>query len=265
MSEAIQLPELGTNHEAEQSHEWLELIELALTVPGSLGNTYNRFYNYSFMNQVLLFMQGVQEPVATYKRWQQLGRQVQKGSKAKTIMRPLFFKALNEQGEEVQKLRGFKYVNCLFTLSETTGEELPPYEPANWSPDTALKNLDIEEVPFQLMDGNTQGYSYKRKLAVNPVAPYPLKTLAHEAAHIVLGHTSDEGHAEYQTHRGHMEFEAEATALLVMKEVGALEHMNESESRAYIQGWLRKERPSDKSVRKVFGAVETILKAGRGV
>jgi len=31
-------------------------------------------------------------------------------------------------------------------------------------------------VPFALIDGNTQGYSYERKVAVSPVAVYPVKT-----------------------------------------------------------------------------------------
>ena len=36
-----------------------------------------------------------------------------------------------------------------------------------------------------------------------------------------------------------------------------------SESRAYIQGWLRTECPSDVAIRQVFGATEQILRAGR--
>jgi antirestriction protein ArdC len=251
--------ELDTSKEIH----WSELIEQALNVPGSLGNTYNRFYNYSIFNCYLLYLQGVSEPVATYKRWLELGRQVQKGSRARTIMMPLFFKAKNDDGETVQKLRGFKYKACLFPVSETEGEELPPYVPAEWSPDKALESLDITEVPFTLIDGNTAGYSFGRKLAINPVAAYPLKTMAHELAHIVLGHTQPDFHQEYAQHRGLAEFQAEATAYLVMNELECLDQMNAPESRAYIQTWLRGEKPDDAAIRKVFGATETILKAGR--
>jgi hypothetical protein len=56
--------------------DWRATLAEALAAPGSLGNTYTRFYNYSFLNQVRLMMQGTFEPVATYKRWQELGRQV---------------------------------------------------------------------------------------------------------------------------------------------------------------------------------------------
>ena len=264
MSAELQ-PEFEPRFELDTSKEiqWAELLDHALTVPGNLGNTYSRFHNYSMFNCYLLYLQGVSEPVAPYKRWLSLGRQVQKGSKARTIMLPLFYKTKNDKGEEVQKLKGFKYKACLFPVSETTGEELPPYEVPGWSPDAALRELDIEEVPFKLIDGNTAGYSFERKLAINPVAPYPLKTMAHELAHIVLGHTQPDFHQEYAQHRGLAEFQAEATAYLVMNELEQLEEMNASESRAYIQNWLRGEHPDEKAIRKVFGAADTILKAGR--
>lgn len=260
MSEALQTHE--TRFDFDKEPDWTELINYALNTPGSLGNTYNRFYNYSYFNQMLLLMQGVQEPVATYKRWQELGRQVQKGSHARTIMRPIFYKQ-EENGQEVQKLRGFKYVKCLFPVSETAGDALPPYEPAQWSPDQAMTNLGIKEVPFRLLDGNTAGYSFDRMVAINPVAPYPLKTLVHELGHIILGHTEPGKHDEYTEHRGLKEFQAEATAYIVMNELEVMEHMNASESRAYIQNWLNGNKPGDADIRQVFGAVDKILKAGR--
>ena len=243
--------------------EWSKLIDEALTVKGSLGNTYNRFYNYSFMNQIYLWLQGVNEPVATYKVWQANGRQVNKGEKAKMIVRPTFYKDQNEDGEEEYQLRGFKPVNCIFTYSQTTGEELPPVEVEKWHIATACENLNIEEVSFTSMNGNTAGYSFDRKYAINPMAKYPLKTTMHELAHIVLGHTDKEHIHEYKTHRGIKEFQAEATAYLVMKELEMLEHANASESRAYIQHWLQNEKPEDKAIKQVFKAVNDILTAGK--
>lgn len=49
--------------------DWQELLETALTAPGRMGNTYNRFYQYSFLNQLLLLMQGVREPIGAMKTW----------------------------------------------------------------------------------------------------------------------------------------------------------------------------------------------------
>ncbi|MBJ8343955.1 ArdC-like ssDNA-binding domain-containing protein [Antrihabitans sp. YC2-6] len=243
--------------------EWAELLETALTVPGSMGGTYNRFYNYSFLNQIILAQQGVREPVATYKRWQTLGRQVIKGSKAKAILRPIAYKYQNELGQDEMRVRGFKYVNCLFTVSETEGDDLPPYEPPTWSKERALARLAITQVPFELMDGNVQGYSIGREIAVSPVARYPEKTLFHEFGHVVLGHTADEFEHEYQLHRGLFEFQAEGTALLTANELEMADHMDMAETRAYIQTWLQGEVPPALAIRQIFTGVDKILKAGR--
>jgi len=52
----------------QRAIDWAKIIDTALTAPGNVGTTYSRFYEYSFLNQMYLLMQGVQEPVATYKR-----------------------------------------------------------------------------------------------------------------------------------------------------------------------------------------------------
>lgn len=249
-----------------RSMEWAQLLDEALTVPGGLGNTYSRFYEYSMLNQLLLYLQGVREPVNTYNRWQAMGRQVLKGSKAKAILRPMFVKVEDKKtGETVQRVAGFKPVRCLFGVSETEGEALPPYEPKAWSKERALGALAITEAPFDQLNGNIQGFSFERQVAINPVAAYPFKTLCHEVGHIVLGHTSPDELAEYRTHRGIKEFEAEATAYLVVNELEATDAMDQSESRAYVQSWLKGERPDDRSIKRVFAATTQILKAGREV
>ncbi len=50
--------------------DWTATFIEAMNAPGSLGNTYCRFYNYSFLNQIRLLMQGVSEPCATYNKWE---------------------------------------------------------------------------------------------------------------------------------------------------------------------------------------------------
>lgn len=243
--------------------EWPRLMEEALNLPGEVSSLYSRFYDYSMGNKILLFMQGVSEPVATYKRWQDMGRQVLKGSKAKSILRPIAYKETNALGQEESKVRGFKMVKCLFTVSETEGDPLPEYEPKEWSVDRALGALAIQRVAFNELNGNIQGMSRAREVAINPVAGYPLKTMVHEIAHVALGHTTSEGLDEYSKHRGVMEFQAESTAYLTLNEIGATDAMNLSESRGYIQTWLRNERPDDKAIKQVFTATDQILKAGR--
>jgi hypothetical protein len=224
---------------------------------------YNRFYEYSFLNQMFLRMQGVYEPVATMKRWNALGRTVLSGSKAKEIIVPIFARKPKEVEDEEAAIIGFKAVRRIFTLSQTEGEELPPILLPEWNVDTALAKLGIRQVPFTALSGNVQGYSRGRDIAINPIAVNPTKTRFHELGHVVLGHTLPESLAEYETHRGIMEFQAEATAYLTMNELEQLDEETATRSRGYVQNWLQGERPPDKAIREVFSATDTILKAGR--
>jgi len=243
--------------------DWQALIETALTAPGNLGDTYSRFHQYSFMNQLLLLMQSVEGPVATYQRWKSIGRQVLKGSRAAEIVRPITIAKKNDDGEVESSFTRFKFVKCIFGYNQTEGEELPPAETPGWDLDTALRELEIKRAPFRELNGNVQGFSWGRNIAVNPVATDPLGTTYHELGHVVLGHTGPDKAAQYATHRGIYEFQAEATSYLTMHELGVMGEEQASESRAYIQGWIRDERPSDTAVRQVFGATDAILRAGR--
>jgi hypothetical protein len=255
----------------QRTLDWAKIIETALTAPGNIGNTYNRFYEYSFLNQMYLLMQGVHEPVATWARWKAIGRHILRGANAKYIIRPIYSKvnaptdqAQDEEAiEKVPTLIGFKPVKCIFALSDTEGEEPPPVTLPEWDFDTAVQQLGIRLVPFDALSGNLQGYSRNRDIAINPIAINPPKTRFHEIGHVVLGHTTPEGLAEYQQHRGIMEFQAEATAYLSMKELERLDEDTAFRSRGYVQGWLKGERPPDKAIREVFVATDQILKAGR--
>ena len=243
--------------------DWAKIIETALTAPGNVGNVYNRFYEYSFLNQMFLRMQGVYEPVATLKRWNAIGRTVLQGSKAKEVIVPIFARKPKENEDEEAAIIGFKAVRRIFTLSQTEGEELPPVQLPEWDVDTALAKLGIRQVPFTALSGNLQGYSRGHDIAISPIAVYPARTRFHELGHVVLGHTMPKTLEEYSKHRGIMEFQAEATAYLTMNELEQLDEATATLSRGYIQDWLQGERPPDKAIREVFTATDTILKAGR--
>lgn len=242
---------------------WAQLLETALTLPGHSSGTYSRFRTLSLGNQALLMLQHVFEPVHTYKGWASLNRQVIKGSRAKVIYVPMFRKEKNDRGEVEERLTGFKLVPCMFAYSETDGEELPPWEPPTWSKEKALTELSITEVKYAMIDMNCQGYSQAKNVAINPLAVYPFKTLIHELAHVTHGHTTDEGMVEYQTHRGLMEFQAEATAYLVLNELDALDKFDPAESREYIQHWLKGEEPPEQAIKRVFVVADRIIRAGR--
>jgi hypothetical protein len=114
-------------------------------------------------------------------------------------------------------------------------------------------------------DGNLQGWSRGLELDINPLAVNPIKTRFHELGHIVLGHTLPHRYEAYQTHRGIMEFQAEATSYLVMNELELMDDETAKRSRGYMRHWLGAEQPPDQAIRQVFTAAERILKAGRSV
>ena len=256
--------------------DWRATLTEALNAPGSLATTYTRFYNYSFLNQIRLMVQGIHEPVATYNRWQELGRQVRKGSKAKVVLAPIMVNrerkdtngniVIGDDGKprKGQVLVGFRDSRTVFGYSDTDGDELPPVELPGWDTDTALGALGIDRVTFNMVNGNAQGFSFQdddgRRLAINPTAVYPAKTMFHELAHLELGHCTSGD----ETHRGVAEFEAEATAYLVAKELELID-WDAAESRAYIQNWLGGTETTEGNISRVFAAVTKILAAGRVV
>lgn len=244
-----------------------ELMDELINTPGSMGNTYNRFWNYSLRNQLWLRMQGATEPVASYKRWQTLGRQVVKGASAYYVLRPITLKSnteLDDKGKP-KTFTKFKAIKGAFPVSMTEGDPLPEVEPKDWNLSRALGALAIKRTPFTETNGNVQGYSIGNEFAVNPVAPYPFKTTIHEIGHIALGHTAPDAHEDYVRHRGTKEFQAESTAYIVLNELELTDHMDAGESRAYIRNWLHDEQPDEAAIKPVFATVDRILKAGRAV
>jgi len=231
---------------------WTELLSQAINTPGSTSNTYNRFYNYSLINRMHFMLQGIKEPVATYKKWQELGRQVRKGERSNYVVRPIFYKDKKDPTKTI--LGGFKPVNCIFSLSQTEGEEIY-FEIETWDKVKALSKLNIKEINFEHIDGNAQGYATSEGYAINPVAKYPTKVMFHELAHIVMGHIGSDDKREIK------EFQAESVAYILMNEL-ELTCFDASESRSYIQNWLGKNKPTETEIKAVFKAVDTILNSG---
>lgn len=251
-----------------------QLMEQALTAPGNLGQTYSRFHDYSITNEMLFFMQELHEPVASRSTWQSLGRTMIKGYKPKQVIVPVLINepAPREEGtaetlegkkERVARLIGFKLIHGVFPLSATEGKDLPERNIPDWNWQTMLDRFGITEESFTSTNGNLQGYSYDLRFAINPIAVDPDKTRFHEVAHILFGHTLKHGLGGKAYDRGIQEFQAEATAYIVMNELGVLRDETASTSRAYIRHYLGEERPPDQAIRQVFVVADRILKAGR--
>lgn len=238
--------------------KYTELINQALTLEGSIGNTYSRFYNYSVGNQFFFMLQGISEPVASFNVWKKLGRYPKKNT-AKMVIAPV---PLYDKETKEQDGCYFKIKKGVFAYSDTYGEDItiPEVTAIDWKISRAEEALKINKVAYESVNGNSQGYSFDQSYAINPVAVYPLKTTMHELAHIVLGHTKTGEKSNHE--RSTAEFQAEATAYILMNEMQS-EDWNKGESRSYIQNWLQDQKPSDKDIKAVFTAVNKILNAGK--
>jgi antirestriction protein ArdC len=220
----------------QSNPRWADLLHKAVTEPGVVSTAFSRFHNYSLGNQLLAYVQcerrGITPgPIGTFMRWKELSRHVKKGEKAITLCMPVTGKRTAErrndetgQDEKVEfGYTRFVYKNNWFVLSQTDGKDYEPEPVPGWNADTALSNLNIERVPFTMMDGNVQGYAKHRTVAINPIAEQPESTLFHELAHIVLGHTAEgtlNSDSTDRTPRDIRELEAECTALICCEALG---------------------------------------------
>ena len=180
-----------------------------------------RFHRYSPQNVWLILMACPQATtLAGFKKWQGMGRYVKKGEKGIPILAPIFKKIENEEGEEDEKLIGFKVV-YVFDVSQTDGDPLPG--PPDWkSPE---KNAELakllmdfamsRDIIIEMKDlpGEIQGASCGGKIHLAPEAG--TKTLIHEIAHELLHQVKDA-----PVDSTVQELEAESVAYVVGKHFG---------------------------------------------
>src|SRR5437867_2400423 len=256
---------------SDLSTSWQKILYDAITRPGAIHEAYSRFHSYSIGNQLLALFQcnarGLQPgPIATFVRWKELGRHVRKGEKALTLCMPVSCKSKQtikaDDGSEREQescFTRFVYRDNWFVLAQTEGAEYKPEPLPEWEESRALAALAIERTAFDDLDGNTQGYATARKVAINPLAAMPHRTMFHELAHVMLGHTA-EGNlndGNERTPRSLREVEAECVALLCCESLG----LPRAEfSRGYIQSW-GSEIP-ERSAQRIFHAADLMLKAG---
>ena len=260
---------------------WAAILVDAVAKPGVLSTAYTMFWSYSVGNQLSAWFQcmgrGIEPgPINTFMGWQRLGRFVRRGERALTLCMPVTVRKKREKcppadtpsgdgaerTNEVLTFTRFIYRAHWFALAQTEGRDYVPTSVPEWDEARALEGLWIERVPFRHADGNCQGYAAERRVAVSPVAALQHKTLIHEVAHVVLGHT-----AELQQMDDHdrtpvnlREVEAEAVALICCESLGLV---GADSCRGYIQHWLRGESIPEKSAQRIFKAADAILRAGR--
>lgn len=263
--------------------DWAKLFTDALSCPGKISEAYSVFHQYSLGNAILAALQlGAKglplSPIASFNKWKELGRLVQKGQKAIALVMPVTVKFKSKDDESgagsedaSEKIKGsgrtiYVLKNNWFSLGQTEGAEyVHEVVIPEWDKAKALLSLGITEGSFELLNGNAQGYAIpnEKRLAINPVAAMPWKTLFHEMAHCLL-HSKEAHMADGSSMAKDIkEAEAESVAYLCCATLGlpGLE-----ESRGYIQNWLgsteRSEEFGKKSAARVFSAANKILKAG---
>jgi hypothetical protein len=184
-------------------------------------DTYAKFYQYSPFNIWLILMAKPDAShVAGFKKWQTMGRYVRKGEHGIAILAPIFVPDENENGEQVEKLLGFKTV-YVYDVSQTDGEPLP--EPPNWkSPEknaVLMKKLTNYahnrgiEVREKRIGHDIQGVSHGGMIVLDPEAG--TKTLIHEIAHEIMHRGEDRLLSSCMR-----ELEAESVAYVVSKHFG---------------------------------------------
>ena len=84
--------------ERHEEIQFRQLLEEAVTKPGTLMKAYSLFWNYSLGNQILALFQANRRgiplgPIASFNRWKELGRYVKRGEKAIELCMPVYLEA----------------------------------------------------------------------------------------------------------------------------------------------------------------------------
>jgi N-terminal domain of anti-restriction factor ArdC len=169
--------------------KWSTLLIEAVTTPGLIMKAYSAFHAYSTGNQILALVQcqmrGLQPgPINTFPKWKDLGRFVKRGERALSLCMPITCKRREEDSDEEHTFTSFVYKARWFVLAQTDGQEVEPITIPEWDAERALTALNIERIPFDHTDGNVQGFARERRVAINPLAQLPAKTLLHELGHL---------------------------------------------------------------------------------
>src|SRR5947208_1234575 len=81
-----------------------DLLQKAVTEPGTVSRAYSAFHGYSMGNQILALVQCAERgitpgPIATFMGWKDKGRHVKKGQKAIVLCMPITVKRTIELAE----------------------------------------------------------------------------------------------------------------------------------------------------------------------
>lgn len=171
---------------------------------------FSKFYNYSFYNRMLIFIQKPDATrVASYKKWQEKNRQVKQGAKSIYILAPIINKSKssseekNDEFDFKKDVSGFRAVP-VFDISDTEAtspEGEVPETPEWWGDNTPSETADelfgyVKEIANNMgikvtssdAKGGEKGYSAGDhiNLTSDVTGAGRLSTMIHEIAHELM-------------------------------------------------------------------------------
>jgi antirestriction protein ArdC len=235
-----------------------------------------RFHTYSWRNCLLILAQmPTATRVAGYRAWQSLGRQVRKGEHGIAVIAPVTYRRSDEDAKATDaedatshEIRGWK-IEHVFDISQTDGEPLADVEVCpieGEAPEDLWDSLSAQltAAGFALLRQTTPGRpdangsmtrSEKTVRVREDLGPaQACKTLAHELAHIELGH----GTATCTDTRSQAEVEAESVAYIVATSAGL-------DASAYSFPYIGHWAPAGKEADVMADTAERVLRTARRI
>jgi len=207
--------------------------------------------------------------VASYRTWQALGRQVGKGEKGITIIRPITVKGVDEETGAVQEtLRGFT-TGGVFDVAQTHGPALPEAPHPGLLPEDdieaaltlkvgvmkLLATYGVRVVREGMPEGRRGYWEPGTKtvgLSRDLVGVGELKTLMHEAAHCLADHRPG------VIDRADGETVAESVAFVVLQHYGV---DTGDYTFPYVAGWAKDRAVLDRNLAAIRGVSHQLIAA----
>lgn len=233
----------------------------------------SQFHNYSFNNILLLKAQKSDiTMIASFKKWNDLGRKIKKGEQALFVFAPTEVYKKDAEGNYIKDNNGefiksiyFKLVP-VFDVTQTSGAKLP--QPIyrleeNFKDPLKFKRIfesisKISNVPIRFeefsKESNLNGYYHheKKEIVIRKKMSEQMivKTLLHELVHSRI-HSLDEN-------RSQKEFEAESVAYIVANHFGI-------DTSNYTFGYLSSWTDEGRKIEMFTTALENITKEAQSL
>jgi antirestriction protein ArdC len=212
-------------------------------------------HTYSINNTILAWCQYPQvSMLAGFRKWQKLGRTVNKGERAIKVLAPLTRKIKDkENDEEAYIISGFRYVN-VFDVNQTEGENLDFGHSDKVKGDISFDDVKkISPLPVIVeYSGVSNGNVTPERILVAPKdnEAAMVATLIHEIAHLKLGHLGSDFDKETK------EVEAETVSFIVCSYL----NLDNQKSQYYVGAWNGNHEKLQGRGKRIISTAESIIR-----